>query len=137
MLQTIQEWIVMAVLTCIWAFAHFLVLGGLFLILHQASIDWLNSPLLVTQNALDLIGPYVIIASLFLVSISIYFEDSRRTPPTDVSKKFSGPFMIILSVIFLVLVIYKGGLSSRYLDALGAIALGGAMMRVTGLPFRI
>src|SRR5258708_409864 len=127
----------MVALTCIWAFAHFSVLVGLFLILHQASIDWLNSPLLVTQNALEMIGPYVVIISLFLVSISIYFESSQRTPPTDMSRHFSGPFMMFLSIIFLILVIYRGGLSSRYFDALGAIALGGAMMRLTGLPFRI
>ena len=123
MLRKIREWVLMAVRDCIWSFAHFLVFGGLFLILNQVLINFWGIASLISEKVLGQISPYVPIISLFLVSISIYFEDSQRTPPTDAAKKFTAPAMIVLSIIFLVVTIHEGGISSKYFDAIGAIAL--------------
>jgi hypothetical protein len=61
----------------------------------------------------------------------------HRTPPTDSTKTIVSPILILLSLAFLMITLVGVQFSSRYMDALGAIALGGAMARLTGIPFKI
>ena len=134
MFRGIKDYAVDVGIHCIWWFAHGLVLFGLALLIHEFLVaHGAISPIFV-QWFLDLTGSILATLALLLVSISIYFENRGRRPPSRMSRKFSAPFMIGLSLLFLVVVLFSGSLSPQYIDALGAIALGGAMMRLTGVP---
>ena len=112
-----------------WCFAHFLAVFGFAMIMLEAlGLSPAASPLL------DLFGAVSAPLGLFLVSVSIYFERLPRTPPSDVSKKFLAPLMMILSALFLGMAIWRVGLGARYVDGLTVIALGGALLRLTGNP---
>jgi hypothetical protein len=137
MLSAIKDWFQLLLLDVIWGFSHLLVLGGLSLILIQVLIDHGMMSSVFTEHALDLIGPYVAALSVLLVAVAIYFERAHRTPPTDSTKKIVSPILIVLSLVFLTITFIGVQFSSRYVDALGAIALGGAMARLTGIPFKI
>lgn len=117
-----------------WLFAHFLAFAGVFLIFHE----WLvlaGMPIILSHWFLDTAGPIIACLSLLLVSASIYFETAHRAPPSYYSLKASAPLMIAASIGFFVVFAWNGSLNPHYVDALGAIALGGAMMRLTGVPF--
>jgi hypothetical protein len=119
-----------------WWFAHFLVFGGVFLILHQALVTFASMTPVLSQWFVESLATIFSTLSLFFVSISVYFEGIKRTAPTDMTKRFSAPAMAIAAIVFLLIFLWSGSLHSDYVDALAAIALGGAIMRLTGVPLR-
>lgn len=117
----------------IWWFAQGVALGGLAVIGNEF-LAKANVIRMFSDGFLDTLGAVLAPLALLLVSISVYFEKRDRTAPTEMTRKFTSPFMIGLSLLFLVCLVVTGELSSRYVDGLSAIALGGAMMRLTGMP---
>lgn len=134
MWAALKSWAIFALHTCIWVFANVLAFFGLFLILYQV---WLNigGHIFFTDHFLNAAGLYLPSISLFLVVISIYFEKEKRTPPTRASKMVSAPIFIAISVIFFLIACIYGEVSSRFTDALSMVAIGGALQRLTGMPF--
>ena len=120
-----------------WLLAHAFALGGIGLVIHEFLVEKGITNGIFVRNVLDSSGPYLACFSLFLVCASIYYEDAGRTPPSDVSRSMASPFFMLVSIGFLIMTIRDGTLSPHYVDALGMIALGGAMMRLTGVPFSI
>lgn len=112
MLESIKNYGIDVGVHCIWWLAHLLVFFGFglllneFLVAHGAILpvfaDWF----------LDLAGGLLATISLFLVSISIYFEHRGRQPPSRMSRKFSAPFMMVLSIAFVIVVIQSKGLGA-------------------------
>ncbi len=134
MLKVIKRYAVDVSIHCIWWFAHGLVLYGFFLLFHESLISFGFIKPILAQWFLELYGSFLAAIALFLVSISVYFEHYGRKPPSSITFKFSAPFMIVLSIVFLVITLVSGHLAPQYIDGLSAIALGGAMMRLTGVP---
>jgi hypothetical protein len=120
----------------VWLFANFVAFGGLFLILHEVLVHYRVMPPILSDWFMNLAGSILAPLSLFFVSLSIYLEKKVRTPPTQFSIVFTAPVMIGLSLVFGVVLIREGGLSMRFVDGLSALALGGAMMRLTGVPLK-
>jgi|GEM_PF-6143492 len=122
----------------IWWFAHLLALGGLVTLCYELAVVTFKLERIQIHGDFRYVAevaPSILACvSLLLVSISIYFEKIEKAEPTRSSKTFTAPFMILLSIALIFLSFFSGGLSSLAIDALGAIALGGAMLRLTGLP---
>jgi hypothetical protein len=120
--------------TCIWVFANFLAVIGLFLIIYYVCVNLGMQPI-IADWFLDGLSSYLASLSLLLVCISIYFEKQKRTPPTKATRLVSAPIFIAIGVVFLLITVFHGSISPRFADALSISAVGGALMRLTGMPF--
>ncbi len=83
---------------------------------------------------LEWLGAILSTIGLATVSLSIYFEQHRRTPPSYISRKYLAPLMVALSLGFTGALFIYGALDPGYVLGLTAIALGGALFRLIGNP---
>jgi hypothetical protein len=118
----------------LWLFAHALAIFGLVLIVERFVHDALSVDLGISGVGIKKISNYLAILAFLFVCLSVYLEDIARTPPSWATLHFSAPAMLILGVILLAAQTRQGSLDVQYIDGCTLLALGGALLRVRGVP---
>jgi len=120
----------------IWLLGHAVAIYGLGTMIIQSLYDvGLASPDIYAPLQ-KWTGAFLAAASIILVSVSIYFERDWRPPPSSFSRTRTAPLFIFVGIIYLAVFLFsKGSISSSYADGLSAIALGGSLIRLTGVPY--
>lgn len=122
----------------IWLFAHIVAILGVTSLVYQICLKFGYLAPIVAPESWALIAKkatgFLARFGLFVVCLAIYFEKAERTPPSRLSRFISAPLFLVVSLVALFYNFAFGGLSPEIVDAITSIALGGAMMRLTGLP---
>jgi hypothetical protein len=118
----------------LWLFAHGVAIFGFVLIIERTVHDIFSVDLGISGVGLTKISNYLAIIAFMLVCLSVYLEDIRRTPPSHITLIFTAPVMILIGLALLAAQIKQGNLDSQYIDGCSLLALGGALMRIRGVP---
>lgn len=118
----------------IYAFAQIVGVCGILLIIDAcANVSGYKAELL--GNSFQSVVPDVItLVSLTLICLSIYLEKFDRTPPVEISRKFTGPFFAVMSVVLLFLYIRNGGLHKGFINGSALLVFAGGLLRIMGRP---